>query len=42
MLPGILLIALWTRLRTGKVSLHSPLAEGPGNPREQPSDGRTR
>jgi uncharacterized protein len=30
MLLGILLIALWTRLRTGKVSLHSPLAESPG------------
>ena len=29
MLLGILLIALWTRLRTGKVSLHSPLAESP-------------
>jgi uncharacterized protein len=29
MLLGLLLIALWTRLRTGKISLHSPLAEGP-------------
>jgi membrane protease YdiL (CAAX protease family) len=29
MLIGISLIALWTRLRTGKVSLHSPIAEGP-------------
>jgi membrane protease YdiL (CAAX protease family) len=29
MLLGILLIALWTRLRTGKVSLHSSLAESP-------------
>jgi uncharacterized protein len=31
MLLGILLIALWTHLRTGKVSLHSPLAESPGH-----------
>jgi uncharacterized protein len=31
MVLGILLIALWTRLRTGKVSLHSPLAESPGH-----------
>jgi membrane protease YdiL (CAAX protease family) len=29
MLLGLLLIALRTRLRTGKISLHSPLAEGP-------------
>jgi hypothetical protein len=29
MLLGVLLIALWTRLRTGRVSLHSPIAEGP-------------
>lgn len=29
MLLGILLIALWTRLRTGKISLHSPIAESP-------------
>ena len=29
MLLGISLMALWTRWRTGKVSLHSPLAEGP-------------
>jgi uncharacterized protein len=27
MLLGISLIALWTRLRTGKISLHSPIAE---------------
>jgi len=27
MLLGISLIALWTRLRTGKVSLHTPIAE---------------
>jgi uncharacterized protein len=31
MLLGILLIALWTRLRTGKISLHFPLAESPGH-----------
>ena len=36
MLLGILLIALWTRLRTGKVSLHSPLAERPD--RDTPRD----
>jgi uncharacterized protein len=29
MLLGISLIALWTRLRTGKVSLNPPIAEGP-------------
>jgi hypothetical protein len=29
MLLGISLIALWTRLRTGKVSIHSPIAESP-------------
>ncbi|HET7273505.1 MAG TPA: CPBP family intramembrane glutamic endopeptidase [Rubrobacter sp.] len=29
MLLGILLIGLWTRLRTGKISLHAPIAEGP-------------
>jgi membrane protease YdiL (CAAX protease family) len=34
MLLGILLIALWTRLRTGKVSIHSPLAEGPGHAKD--------
>jgi membrane protease YdiL (CAAX protease family) len=28
MLLGISLIALWTRLRTGKVALHTPIAEG--------------
>ena len=31
MLFGISLIALWTRLRKGKVSLHSPIAEGPSS-----------
>jgi membrane protease YdiL (CAAX protease family) len=31
MLLGISLIALWTRMRTGKISLHSPIAEGPNN-----------
>ena len=29
MLLGVSLIALWTRLIKGKVSLHSPIAEGP-------------
>jgi membrane protease YdiL (CAAX protease family) len=29
MLIGISLIALWTRLRTGKISLHFPIAESP-------------
>lgn len=29
MLLGISLIALWTRLRTGNISLHSPIAESP-------------
>jgi membrane protease YdiL (CAAX protease family) len=29
MLLGMSLIALWTRLRTGKISLHTPVAEGP-------------
>jgi len=29
MLLGISLVALWTRLRTGKVSLHAPIAESP-------------
>jgi uncharacterized protein len=29
MLLGILLITLWMRLRTGKISLHTPIAEGP-------------
>jgi membrane protease YdiL (CAAX protease family) len=37
MLLGISLIALWTRLRTGKVSLHSPLAEGPDRDTPQTS-----
>jgi uncharacterized protein len=31
MLLGISLIALWTRLRTGKVSIHSPIAESPNH-----------
>jgi uncharacterized protein len=29
MLLGMSLVALWTRLRTGKVSLHAPIAESP-------------
>jgi uncharacterized protein len=35
MFLGILLIALWTRLRTGKISLHAPIAEGPYQERPQ-------
>ena len=35
MLLGMSLIALWTRLRTGKVSLHTPIAEGPYRDRPQ-------
>jgi uncharacterized protein len=35
MLLGILLIALWTRLRTGGISLHSPIAESPYRNRPQ-------
>ena len=31
---GCLLIALWVRLRNGKVAVHTPIAEGP----QQPSD----
>ncbi len=40
MLLGVLLTALWVRLRTGKVSLHLPIAEGrePGPPPGKPSD----
>jgi hypothetical protein len=29
MLLGIFLIALWNRLRKGKISLHTPIAESP-------------
>jgi len=35
MLLGMSLVALWTRLRTGKVSLHAPIAEGPLRDRPQ-------
>jgi membrane protease YdiL (CAAX protease family) len=35
MLLGMSLIALWTRLRTGKVSLHTPIAESPYRDRPQ-------
>jgi uncharacterized protein len=35
MLLGMSLIALWTRLRTGKVLLHAPIAEGPLRDRPQ-------
>jgi uncharacterized protein len=36
MLLGIFLIALWTRLRTGKISLHTPIAESPYHPQTPP------
>jgi uncharacterized protein len=32
MLLGMSLVALWTHLRTGKVSLHTPIAENPYRP----------
>jgi hypothetical protein len=35
MLLGILLISLWIRLRQGKISLHSPIAEGPYQEHQQ-------
>jgi uncharacterized protein len=35
MLLGMSLVALWTRLRTGKVSLHAPIAESPYRDRPQ-------
>jgi membrane protease YdiL (CAAX protease family) len=35
MLLGISLVALWTRLRTGKVSIHTAVAEGPLRDRPQ-------
>lgn len=37
MLLGISLIALWIRLRTGKTSLHTPIAEGPYHDRTPPN-----
>jgi membrane protease YdiL (CAAX protease family) len=39
MILGCLLIALWVRLRSGKVSLHTPLAQAPkpGRPAGNPS-----
>jgi len=36
MLLGFLLIALWTRLRIGKISLYSPIAESPYRPQIPP------
>jgi membrane protease YdiL (CAAX protease family) len=33
MLLGMSLVALWTRLRTGKISLHTPIAESPSRDR---------
>jgi CAAX protease family protein len=35
MLLGMSLVALWTRLRTGKVSLHTPIAENPYHDRPE-------
>lgn len=35
MLAGIFLIMLWTRLRTGKISIETPIAEGPDQERPQ-------
>jgi uncharacterized protein len=35
MLLGMSLVALWTHLRTGKVSLHTPIAESPYRDRPQ-------
>jgi uncharacterized protein len=32
MLLGMSLVALWTLLRTGKISLHAPIAESPDHP----------
>jgi uncharacterized protein len=36
MLLGMSLVALWTHLRTGKVSLHTPIAENPYHPQTPP------
>jgi uncharacterized protein len=36
MLLGMSLIALWTRLRTGKISLHTPIAENRTRPQISP------
>jgi uncharacterized protein len=35
MLLGMSLVALWTHLRTGKISLHTPIAESPYRDRQQ-------
>jgi uncharacterized protein len=35
MLLGMSLVALWTHLRTGKISLHTPIAENPYRDRQQ-------
>ncbi len=39
MLLGVVLTALWVRLRTGKISLYTPIAQGraPNSPPEKPS-----
>jgi membrane protease YdiL (CAAX protease family) len=39
MLLGVLLTALWVRLRTGKVSLHLPISEGRGPGTSAPGHG---
>jgi uncharacterized protein len=40
MLLGMSLVALWTRLRTGKISLHTPIAESPHRDHPQTSPPR--
>jgi membrane protease YdiL (CAAX protease family) len=39
MLLGVLLTALWVRLRTGRISLHTPIAEGRGPGTSDPGCG---
>jgi uncharacterized protein len=39
MLLGVLLTALWVRLRTGRISLHTPIAEGRGPGTSDPGRG---
>jgi membrane protease YdiL (CAAX protease family) len=38
MLLGMSLVALWTHLRTGKISLHTPIAENPYRPQTPSRD----
>jgi membrane protease YdiL (CAAX protease family) len=42
MVAGVLLIALWVRLRRGRIAVHAPIAENPKpvRPAEEPSGGR--